>query len=221
MTTVRFLSDIVNSFFERRITRVLSPRNLGWDPEFANRMSKHQTLYGYYQSCNFSKTHNHIFDLKLSDESKELLTYKELAKAEEPLVLHVRLGDYRGEDSFGILSPEYYSNAIEIALTRISVKNIWIFSDEPDTVRDFIRVPNELKVRVIPNVGDSSAETLELMRSGKGFIIGNSSFSWWGAYLRHDRNAPVFAPDPWFKGKIQPNEIVPEDWIKINSSYIG
>ena len=40
--------------------------------------------------------------------------------------------------------------------------------------------------------------TLEKMRWGSGYVIGNSSFSWWGAFLSHTKNAPTVAPKPWF-----------------------
>ena len=33
----------------------------------------------------------------------------------------------------------------------------------------------------------------------KHFIVGNSSFAFWAAYLKSDINSYVTVPDPWFK----------------------
>ena len=63
--------------------------------------------------------------------------------------------------------------------------------------------------------GESSITTLEKMRCGSAYIIGNSTFSWWGSFLSHSINPPTIAPEPWFTGMNDPNELIPPEWIRM------
>ena len=38
----------------------------------------------------------------------------------------------------------------------------------------------------------------------KHFIVGNSSFAFWAAYLKSDINSYVTVPDPWIKNHNHP-----------------
>ncbi len=57
-----------------------------------------------------------------------------------------------------------------------------------------------------------------LMSLCENFIIANSSFSWWGAWLSSYKNKKVIAPKQWFANKIknsQTKDLIPTSWIKI------
>ena len=54
-------------------------------------------------------------------------------------------------------------------------------------------------------------EVLLLMSIGAAHIIANSSFSWWSARLSRFTTA-VIAPDPWFRNRATPEELLPLDW---------
>lgn len=50
------------------------------------------------------------------------------------------------------------------------------------------------------------------------FIIANSTFSWWGAWLSSNKNKKVLCPDPWFgpkQSQLNTVDLIPESWIKI------
>lgn len=52
-------------------------------------------------------------------------------------------------------------------------------------------------------------------------IISNSTFSWWGAWLGHNTNKKIIAPEKWFNNdfaKTSPDyDILPDNWIKIQN----
>ena len=93
--------------------------------------------------------------------------------------------------------------------------SIWLFSDEFEKALSFIPEKYLDIVKCVSEAQKSSAATLEIMRFGVGYIIGNSTFSWWGATLSHSLYPKVIAPEPWFKGMREPKDIIPTDWLRI------
>lgn len=192
--------------------------NVGQDVGFSeiNPKSRKILLVGYFQTFQFMEIPNvarALQELELRSKPAILLEHEILAREEIPLVVHVRLGDYRLEQNFGMLSENYYKNVEELwALGKF--KKIWLFSDEPDVALS--RIPNNLRnrVRIIRDENETAATTLELMRLGAGYLIANSSLSWWGAMLSRNDNPVIVAPTPWFRNMAEPKQLVPEQWIR-------
>lgn len=188
--------------------------NLGNDSKIRT-IDSNEILIGYFQTHIVAGEILRIKDSLFRDLHKgEILKYRSLAKEEIPLLVHVRLGDYQGEDQFGIPSPDYYETAIEFLWANGTYKKIWLFSDQPEDA--ILRIPQKFReiTRVISSVGLESAETLIMMTLCQGFVIANSSFSWWGAFLRENQYAPVIAPKPWFISLGEPSELVPNQWTR-------
>jgi len=174
---------------------------------------------GYFQSYFWvvqDNTLDRLREIELKDNSviAELLNQKKSVTA---LCVHIRLGDYRKEANFGILSSTYYEESLENVFSATHFDEIWLFSDEPLSAIE--KIPERFRkiVWVVPNL--SAAQTLELMRYGSSYIIANSSFSWWGAMLSKCPNPTVIAPDKWFKNLDDPALLIPQNWIRSKSHF--
>jgi hypothetical protein len=90
-----------------------------------------------------------------------------------------------------------------------------VFSDEPRLAFDLLSKSGISNLREIPTF--SPGETVELMRHGSAYVISNSTFSWWGAVLKYDESAAVWAPRPWFKSQRSPEDIYGENWHLVDA----
>ena len=179
-------------------------------------------LVGYFQSFRWAAnagTYSVMSELKLKEYSSEYEYYKELALVEKPLIVHVRLGDYKSEADFGLLHPEYFTNILNDRWSSGNFKKIWVFSDEISTAEKYFKKFQKEDIRFIQDVGNSTSLTFEVMRLGYGYIIGNSSFSWWSAFLSRNSNASVTAPSPWFRNLREPVDLFPPSWSQCESRW--
>jgi hypothetical protein len=148
----------------------------------------------------------------LRQESPWLVAMRDEAEETQPIMVHVRRGDYVGHD-FGLVGEPYYVSAIERLRVSGLSGPIWIFSDEPD------KVPGGLvdAARMVASPAGAH-EDLVLMSHGAGNVIANSTFSWWGAWM-NPRDVPVVYPDPWFKSLPANADLVPPWWTAQKSSW--
>jgi hypothetical protein len=175
-------------------------------------------VIGYFQSYKFAKKENVSAELKaihLVDQSLKLRELKELAKFENPIIVHFRFGDYKNEKSFGIPTDIYYQKSISELVSRYPNSKIWVFSDEKDEAEKVFPEEFSSKTRWITDIELSSAETLEIMRLGKSYAIANSTFSWCAAILSVTEDPTVFCPGPWFQFENEPIDLVPPDWNRV------
>jgi hypothetical protein len=214
----RFGADVLLSLHFRKIIFIRVSSDLGDDTKLKLTRSNN-FLVGYFQSHRWAGSIKNSKTLPfLINTSAKIEGYRKLAKLEEPLVVHIRLGDYAVEGGFGIPGTRYYEEALTKQFRLKQYEKIWLFSDEPEKALEIFPSKFQDKIRVIDQ-DFSSAETLELMRLGAGYVIGNSTFSWWGAYLSYTRDPLVIYPYPWFRALPAPTNLVPKDWVSSNAHF--
>lgn len=145
----------------------------------------------------------------------------EAARAQRPVMMHVRLGDYLQIPEYGIPSPEYYAKG----LSSLNVDEgcpVWVFSDDAVRARTYLRQADFAREAIFPELEFgtlSAAEVLEVMRNGSAYVLGNSTLSWWGAFLSHEETAPVVVPQPWFRSAKAPDDLIPPGWM--STPFLG
>ena len=216
----KFFASIILSIHFRTFITALSPRDLGFDKGFDPNVKNLITM-GYFQTYLFSdKNVREKNTFSICPKSDLIDFYKNLAEIEKPLIVHVRRSDYSSEENFGLLGPKYYERAIDEVLTQIDSSKIWLFSDDPEIAITLLPERYQDRVRIIEEVDNSPANTLEVMRFCTGYVVANSTFSWWAAFSSYLENSVVAAPELWFKNMNPPNNLIPSSWIKIDSDFL-
>jgi hypothetical protein len=162
--------------------------------------NKNFHFLGYWQNENFFKKYENIIREDFYLEPKKT--------SENPLVIQVRRGDFVGNKSHEFCDLDWYLNAISIMSSLTKFDSLIISTDDIEWTQ------NNFKNLDYPIfwMGLDEKETFEHMISAKNFIISNSSFGWWGAWLSKPKN--VICPKIWFPANSKWNTSC-KNWIKI------
>ncbi|MEM8898166.1 MAG: alpha-1,2-fucosyltransferase [Bacteroidota bacterium] len=153
--------------------------------------------------------------------SQQVLSLKKEMETTNSVALHVRRGDYVSNPLFsrtlGALPLEYYQRALAFLAKNLPAFKVFIFSDDPAWCRENMRLDYPFYI-VADTVSGEKAHKIDmkLMGACKHYIISNSSFAWWGAWLNPDEDKIVLAPKTWYRSpEIDDRDIVPKSWHKI------
>ena len=126
--------------------------------------------------------------------------------------LHVRRGDYVSL-WLTVCDELYYQNALQYFHEHLNQPfQLIVFSDDIDWVKQNYNFLDDFSTIFIDWL--SGPESIYLMSLCNHFVIANSTFSWWGAWLIQNSNKKIIAPKERIKN-IETPDIIPESWIKI------
>jgi len=175
------------------------------------------TFYsGYYQS--------EIFFDRYRENIKSLfappLEFIERIRRELPFiftnsvtVINVRRGDYL---HYPYYHPTVSKEFIDEAVKSVPDECYLIASDDIDWCKKNIYLPNSHYLE-----GYSAHEQLWILSMCHHFIISNSSFSWWAAWLSRYEHKIVIAPETWFgpEGPSNWEDMYCEGWLKMPTKF--
>lgn len=213
---LRLVSNVALSFLCRDFVRIIFDVKVK-----PNSLFRTSLLVGYFQVSDHAQVLSEIISELPIMQNPDLTALNSKAKKDNPLVIHLRRGDYASERNFGMLDVSYYENAFSaFRASKVSstCKAIWIFSDEIEYAQKVLELDPDLKHEWFSEVGGSTSTTLMAMSLGSSFIIANSTFSWWAAQL--STNSPaVYYPRNWFKNLDFNTALFPRDWISIENGF--
>ncbi len=192
------------------------------DAEFVPRVLTVRSpcrLEGYFQSWRYLAGHHaairkHFDFTRLPDGPADIM--RMIASAEAPVAVHVRRSDYHLKpDAFRLLQREHYQKARDQLEQTVSRPSYFLFSD---TMHEALALLGDWP-GIVPVTGLSELQDFRLMASCRHFLIANSTFSWWAAWLGRAPDKIVLAPDPWygegFNRKVETQHRVPPEWLLI------
>lgn len=186
-------------------------------PDFFDSLdwSKDMDFSGYFQSFKYFPScikELFAFHPDLIETCRE--AFSEAFK-KPTIAIHVRRGDYVANDCYVTLPPTYYILALEQEFPNWRNCNLIFFSDDPDYCKIHYQcLPNAFFSDNFIDIAD-----LCLMSLCDHFIIANSSFSWWAAFLGEKKGTKVVRPERHFAGKLERNSIrdlYPANWISFD-----
>lgn len=193
---------------------------VGFDSRLSKEM-KSKWIFGPFHTYKYIQV-NSTWDFISAMTPREypdwLRELKIASVVEKPIVLHVRLADYKKIQELGILSSEYFESGLKLAVDQSPDSYIWLFTDEEDLALRILGKNDSVKMRIINYDSIDSASNLEAMRFGYSYVLSNSTFSWWGAYLSYSPNPKVFCPRNWFRTKQNPIFMIPGDWELVDNA---
>lgn len=175
-----------------------------FSPEIRKYDGRDIYLYGYFQDAALLEPIRaelaHI--IKLNDLREHVAEYAEKI-GPNAVAISVRVARQEELDNgekFVYDGSDYYKKCLsEIKQTRGEVQPV-VFSNNVEKIkqegwfddlgRDILYIEN-----------CSATEQLELMNRCRDFILANSTFSWWGAFLgAYDKDSIIIAPRIWYEG---------------------
>ncbi len=177
-------------------------------------------LDGYWQSENYFKEIRNIiikdFTIKFEPDKRNKSMIEKI-KNSNSVCIHIRRGDYisnaKTNKFHGACSLKYYYDAIKIIVKRVKDPIFFIFSDDSQWTKENLKLKYPT-IYVDINGSEKSYEDLRLMSNCKHFIVANSAFSWWGAWLSNNPNKIICAPKTWFRSADE-GDIVPKSWVRV------
>jgi len=230
-----FRKFFFSNFFKSLVFKVepmpsISQNDIYNEPSFHyNPIPNNRRLIkGYFQSPKYFH-HNRDKIINILEINNYLDKNKLNFKA---IAIHLRFGDFTfNQGNHIVLKPDYFINGINEIINRLKERNedyrdykfiVFGEKEDNDLIEEYIKVfynkINFIKFYDLYN-NLTNYEELCYMSSCSHFIIANSTFSWFGAYLSNNPNKIVICPKKWFGINLininNTKDLYLDEWIKI------
>jgi hypothetical protein len=203
----------------------LREESMAFDQRFLDIKVSNRVVYldGYWQSEKYFEDIEDVIreDLRFipPQDLENQRMGERISQCSCSVGLHVRWFDSPFAEEVHNVSYDYYCNAVTLLEKIFDSPYYFVFSDDPVAAARKVDLPKGRFEFVSHNKSDHMAYAdMWLMSKCKHFIIANSTFSWWGAWLGQGNNKKVIAP------KIKLNEavtkwgfdgLIPDEWTLI------
>jgi glycosyltransferase involved in cell wall biosynthesis/predicted SAM-dependent methyltransferase/tetratricopeptide (TPR) repeat protein len=207
------------SAYAKKLQHV-AEKHFHFDPEIL-KLSSNVYLDGYWQSPRYFESildevrQSFQFVSEMGLEARKILATIQHCEA---VCLNVRRADFVSNPKtnaiHGFCGEEYFRAASQRIAAKVKSPHFFIFSDDIEWCRR-TNLVGDLPCTFVSHdlAGPRFATYLQLMKSCKHFILPNSTFGWWAAFLSESPNKNVIVPKPWFSDpKINTLDLIPSGW---------
>ena len=174
-------------------------------------------LVGYWHDVRYFKSCTDLIRKDFAMRGEHQSEFAELLNASESVCLNVRRTDFveisAERDYRTECDKDYYERAIEVILAKHKDIHIFGFSDDIDWCETNLKLQKQITWVPHSEAGVKFGRYFWLMRQCKHFIIPNSTFAWWAAWLGENPDKTVVCPKHWYHNPEHQSEgLLPEDW---------
>ena len=193
--------------------------------EYSYSREKNKYVYGYFQSENYFIKYKDII-------VKELQVKKTISKCDAEIIQKMQTENsvavsiranvapenpnVKDNLVLGMIDKDYYYRGMEEIAKRIDNPVFYIFADSIDIVKKEYNFPYPV-IYITP---EDSSTGLRLMNNCKHYVISNSTFSWWGAYLSTNEDKLVVMPEVYDRFPPERKDIYFGNPIKLSVSFL-
>lgn len=217
------LFGALNLRLGRKLVRPYVEPHFQFDQNFESLAMGPVYLDGYWQSQRyFVAVEDQIrkeFSVRMLEGTSNDEIEQSIKACSASVSVHVRRGDYASNpvvtQFHGLCQVDYYQRAMGLIQKKFPSAQFFVFTDDPDWVSDHF--PKEFAWQLVNvNPPEKGWMDMRLMSLCAHHIVANSSFSWWGAWLGHNVEKMVIAPDKWFaSAPHDTRDLLPPGWIKV------
>jgi hypothetical protein len=208
------IERISNKLIGRKSTYILE-EGLNYNVKYL-ALQDNCYLEGYFQSESYFETIKDIikseFTLK-NDPSPFVAELENEIKNSTSVCVNVRRADFVTNSFHGTCDAAYYKRAEAFILEKVKNPTIYVFSDDLEWCKENLKFESPYKFVEHTYAGTKFQDYLRLMSACRHFILPNSSFAWWAAYLSKYEDKIVTVPPRWLS---DPNfdirSIILKDW---------
>ena len=201
-------------------------RNMRFNYE-EKMMSSRDARYlgGYYMNAEYidsqgdSLRDEFTFGIQLSEENRSMMSL--IMSVPNSVAIHIRRGDYVGS-VHDVTTPKYFIDAVRYISEHLSPEKaiFFVFSNGMELSREILDGIDEEFIFVENNDNDKGLFDMFLMSQCSHFIISNSSFSWWPAWLsKRSESKIVVMPDVWLRNERSSNRLsmAVKNWVSLGT----
>lgn len=177
-------------------------------------------ISGFFQDFHYFDACSNKQVLELKNPSNWFRSISMEINEKQPIILHLRLTDYiRLGNEIGFLSQNYWRNLIDHVLLKYPNQEIWVFSDDFNSAKEFLMPLNSEVFKYIEkSENQDPAEVLLAMSLGKVLLLSNSTFSLWAGKVSNTKGE-IFVPYPIFQNHKSRVVNLPTHWSKVDSIF--
>lgn len=170
-------------------------------------------VYGYFQCHAYQ---NQIFNWRIYQSLCGLGRSEVFTPQENDVAIHLRRGDFvTTSEIYKIFKAEHYLKGLSVLNEEREVGKVYVFSDDFSAIEEEIQILSQ-SYELCKVEGNSVVDDIVQMAQFRRFVLANSTFSWWAAFMAESQNSVrVVVPERPLEWHNSNDEYYPEHWVKI------
>lgn len=220
ITKARNPYGFFSELYRKLEQKLIGPDDISFQPTLLQAPYKNY-YEGYWQSAKyFAEIEEEIrqaFRFRKSLRPTAKTKMQEIDIEPNAVSVFYRKTDYVHHNDLDVCDEAYYQRAFTKMQKLVPNAKFFVTSDDIEWVKQNAKLPIG-SVLISDKALINYVEEMEIISHCRHFIIPNSTFAWWTAYLSpHYQTAHIIAPALWSKAHNHTHykDIAPSNWLRV------